>query len=253
MPNLRALDSLRVVLVAPRNPLNIGAVARAMSNFGFSQLRVVNPYEVAFRDARSAVGASPVLVNAKEFATVAEAVADCAIVVGTTAIRHRQLQQPLKIDSLYYDGKLYINYPKRPYYNEGNVWHVPLPNAAKNSIHTITIVYHGNPRIAVNPPWNGGWTFTKDAMGRPWMTVTCQGLGASVWYPCKDHQSDKPDSALDAKCRGRGSRKRSFIEPATSGFLKPDYESGALAPLSGSDQAEPPRQKARAESIAKKH
>jgi len=97
MPNARALESLRVVLVAPRNPLNIGAVARAMSNFGFSELRVVNPYEVAFRDARSAVGASPVLVNAKEFGTVAEAIADCAMVVGTTAVRHRQLQQPLKI------------------------------------------------------------------------------------------------------------------------------------------------------------
>lgn len=97
MPNARALESLRVVLVAPRNPLNIGAVARAMSNFGFSELRVVNPYEVAFRDARSAVGASPVLVSAKEFGTVAEAIADCAMVVGTTAVRHRQLQQPLKI------------------------------------------------------------------------------------------------------------------------------------------------------------
>ena len=97
MPNARVLESLRVVLVAPRNPLNIGAVARAMSNFGFSELRVVNPYEVAFRGARSAVGASPVLVSAKEFGTVAEAIADCAMVVGTTAVRHRQLQQPLKI------------------------------------------------------------------------------------------------------------------------------------------------------------
>src|SRR5215813_14454076 len=97
MLNAASLDSLRVVLVAPRNPLNIGAVARAMSNFGFTQLRVVNPYEIAFRDARSAVGASPVLVNAREFATVAEAIADCVMVVGTTAIRHRQLQQPVKL------------------------------------------------------------------------------------------------------------------------------------------------------------
>jgi aminopeptidase N len=104
------------------------------------------------------------------------------------------LQQPLKIDSLYYDGRVYINYPQKPYYNEGNVWHVPLPKTAKNSVHSITIVYHGNPRIARNPPWDGGWIFTKDAMGRPWMTVACQGLGASVWYPCKDHQSDEPDN-----------------------------------------------------------
>ena len=89
-------DNLRVVLVAPRNPLNIGAAARAMSNFGFSQLRVVNPYEVAFREARSAVGASPLMQAAKEFKSVAEAIADCALAVGTTAIRHRQLQQPWK-------------------------------------------------------------------------------------------------------------------------------------------------------------
>jgi TrmH family RNA methyltransferase len=90
-------ENLRVVLVAPRNPLNIGAAARAMSNFGFMDLRVVNPYEVAFRDAKSAVGASPVLLNAKEFSSVADAVADCALVLGTTAIRHRQLQQPMRI------------------------------------------------------------------------------------------------------------------------------------------------------------
>ncbi|MGH9657433.1 MAG: TrmH family RNA methyltransferase, partial [Bryobacteraceae bacterium] len=60
---------LRVVLVAPRNPLNIGAAARALSNFGFDRLRVVNPYAVAFREARSAVGAGPVLAAAEEFAT----------------------------------------------------------------------------------------------------------------------------------------------------------------------------------------
>jgi hypothetical protein len=104
------------------------------------------------------------------------------------------LQQPLKIDTIYYDGKLYINYPRKPYYNEGNVWHVPLPKAPKNSVHSISIIYHGNPRIAKNPPWDGGWIFTKDGEGRPWMTVACQGLGASVWYPCKDHQSDEPDN-----------------------------------------------------------
>lgn len=90
-------DRLRVVLVAPRNPLNIGAAARAMSNFGFSQLRVVNPYEVAYRDAKSAVGASPVLASSQEFATLGEAIADCSLVVGTTAVKHRQLQQPLKV------------------------------------------------------------------------------------------------------------------------------------------------------------
>lgn len=90
------LDHLRVVLVETRNPLNIGAAARAMSNFGFLRLRVVHPYEVAFREARSAVGAAPLLKAAEEFANVAEAVADCALVVGTTAVQHRELQHPLR-------------------------------------------------------------------------------------------------------------------------------------------------------------
>ena len=89
-------ERLRVVLVSPRNPLNIGAAARAMSNFGFSRLRVVNPYEVAFREARSAVGAASVLETAEEYMTVAEATADCTLVVGTTAVGRRELQQPLR-------------------------------------------------------------------------------------------------------------------------------------------------------------
>ncbi|MGA3102959.1 MAG: RNA methyltransferase [Terriglobales bacterium] len=92
---LSDLDSLRVVLVATRNPLNIGAVARAMSNFGALQLRVVNPYEKAFREARSAVGASALLAKAEEFDNVGEAVADCKLVVGTTAADERDLQHRL--------------------------------------------------------------------------------------------------------------------------------------------------------------
>jgi tRNA/rRNA methyltransferase len=87
--------NLRVVLVSVRNPLNIGAAARAMSNFGFSCLRVVNPYPVAFREARSAVHASHVLDQAQEYGTVAEAIADCSLVVGTTAAGKRELNHPL--------------------------------------------------------------------------------------------------------------------------------------------------------------
>ena len=72
-------DCLKVVLVNARNPLNIGAAARAMSNFGFLQMRVVNPYDAGFREARSAVGASSVLADAEQCATVADAVADCEL------------------------------------------------------------------------------------------------------------------------------------------------------------------------------
>ena len=98
MPSLQSASfgNLRVVLVTPRNPLNIGAVARAMSNFGFSRLRVVNPYDPAFREARSAMGASELLARAEEFAAVADAVADCTLVVGTTAIGNRVPPQPVR-------------------------------------------------------------------------------------------------------------------------------------------------------------
>lgn len=90
------LDRLRIVLVGTRNPLNLGAAVRAMSNFGFSRLRVVNPYGAAFREARSAVGAAELLAHAEEYKSVAEAVADCAVVVGTTAAHRRTLQHPLR-------------------------------------------------------------------------------------------------------------------------------------------------------------
>jgi TrmH family RNA methyltransferase len=83
------------VLVEPRNPLNIGAVARAMSNFGFTGLFLVNPYEAAFREARSAVRAHYILEQAQVCGSLAEAVADSKLVVGTTAVGHRDLHVPL--------------------------------------------------------------------------------------------------------------------------------------------------------------
>jgi TrmH family RNA methyltransferase len=83
------------VLCQPRNPLNIGAAARAVSNFGFRHLRVVDPYDPAFREAVSAVGGAPVLQAAELLENVADAVRDCTLVVGTTAVGHRELQHPL--------------------------------------------------------------------------------------------------------------------------------------------------------------
>jgi aminopeptidase N len=72
---------------------------------------------------------------------------------------------------------------------------MPVPVIySKNAVDSLTIYYHGKPREAINPPWDGGWIWKKDDKGRPWMSVACQGLGASVWYPCKDHQSDEPDN-----------------------------------------------------------
>jgi len=97
-------DNLRVVLVATRNPLNIGAAARAMRNFGFRHLRLVNPYAVAYQEARSAVHATEILKSAKEFSTLSAAIADCNLVVGTTSLGHRELQHPLR--SIEYGGRL---------------------------------------------------------------------------------------------------------------------------------------------------
>src|ERR1700751_2327038 len=91
---------LAVVLVGARNPSNIGAAARAMQDFGFSDLRFVNDYAAPFEAAqleetKSAVGAANVMRNARAFPSVADALADCTLSVGTTAIGGRQLSRPV--------------------------------------------------------------------------------------------------------------------------------------------------------------
>lgn len=95
---------LAIVLVSPRNPLNIGAAARAMSNFGFLDLRLVQPYDVAWKEAKSAVGAAKVLEDARVYDTVGEAIADCALVVGTASLGHREPTHPIR--RLEYGGDL---------------------------------------------------------------------------------------------------------------------------------------------------
>jgi len=64
----------------------------------------------------------------------------------------------------------------------------------KGESHKISVLYGGYPKVAKNPPWDGGFSWEKDFNGNPWIGVSCQGLGASTWWPCKDHQSDEPDS-----------------------------------------------------------
>ncbi len=85
----------RVVLVRPRNPLNIGAAARAMANFGFEDLVVVRPYEPVWRETRSAVGAEAIIERARAVPDLAEAIADRTLVVGTTAGSRRNLDREL--------------------------------------------------------------------------------------------------------------------------------------------------------------
>ena len=88
-------DYIDVVLVSPRNPLNIGAAARAMANFGFRRLSVVAPYAPPWREARSAVGAPELLASAAETETLAEAVAECTLVAGTGTLTYRKPEQPV--------------------------------------------------------------------------------------------------------------------------------------------------------------
>ena len=111
------------------------------------------------------------------------------------------LQVPMNIDSVIFQGK---NLGK--IMRNGNVHYVDfgkfrfetkeaqLERNGTAQSYSITIFFSGKPREAMNPPWDGGRCFARDAQKRPWMTVACQGLGASVWYPCKDHQSDEPDN-----------------------------------------------------------
>jgi aminopeptidase N len=112
-----------------------------------------------------------------------------------SGLSHMQidLQVPLEMDSIVQDGK------QLKFQRDGNAFHVELnavdsKNPCLTCIHKLTVYYHGLPQIAKHAPWDGGFVFTEDAKGRPWMSVACEGTGASVWYPCKDYLGDEPDS-----------------------------------------------------------
>ncbi|MEO6832887.1 MAG: M1 family metallopeptidase [Chitinophagaceae bacterium] len=85
-----------------------------------------------------------------------------------------------------------------PFVREGNVYWITKPNQAYKvgGEYSIELNFQGKPRIAKNPPWDGGLIWTKDSLGKPWIAVACQGLGASVWWPCKDYQGDEPDRGM---------------------------------------------------------
>lgn len=98
------------------------------------------------------------------------------------------LQPPMHIDSVLLDGIVKVSYT-----HDGNAWYMQLPKQYKGEIHTMKVYYSGKPLVAASPPGDGGFTWEKDDLGRSWVATSCQGIGASVWYPCKDHQSDEPD------------------------------------------------------------
>ena len=114
------------------------------------------------------------------------------------------LQEPMILDSVtiasgkrsmgnkYKDDRIAINNISK----DGNAYFIVFPNQLlAKEINDLTVYYHGKPRVAKRPPWDGGLIWKKDKENRPWVSIACQGLGASVWYPCKDHQADEPDSA----------------------------------------------------------
>jgi aminopeptidase N len=104
------------------------------------------------------------------------------------------LQEPMELT------KAYIGNDPISYTREGNVYHLSiLKELKKDSTVKLALAFKGKVKTAVRPPWDGGWIFAKDKLGRPWMSVACQALGASVWYPCKDHQSDEPDLGATLK------------------------------------------------------
>jgi len=103
------------------------------------------------------------------------------------------LQEPLVMDSVLGipdgSGRSPLNLTGS-IHQDGNAYFIEIPH-----LHRIIVYYHGKPRIARRPPWDGGLVWARDHQGNPWVTIACQGLGASVWYPCKDYQGDEPDSA----------------------------------------------------------
>jgi len=101
------------------------------------------------------------------------------------------LQEPLKINKVTQDG-VELNYQR-----EGNVFYIDLV-APQNveEVKEVIVFYSGKPKIAVNPPWDGGIAWSKDTNGKPFIASSCQGLGASVWWPNKDHMYDEADNML---------------------------------------------------------
>ena len=100
-------------------------------------------------------------------------------VISAGKIMQIDLQEPMNILDIQW------NNTKLSFHRTGNAFFVDFPETQKTGItESILIHFQGNPRVATRPPWDGGWIFTRDKLGRPWMSVACQGLGASVWYPC---------------------------------------------------------------------
>ncbi|TDD74917.1 M1 family metallopeptidase [Flavobacterium caseinilyticum] len=112
-------------------------------------------------------------------------------VVEEYMIMQIDLQNPMQIFKVIQDGK------SLKYRREGNAFFVELvASQTKGAIKELTVFYGGKPKVAVNPPWDGGITWKSDTNGKPFIASSCQGLGASVWWPNKDHMYDEVENML---------------------------------------------------------
>jgi len=110
-------------------------------------------------------------------------------VTGPKAEMQIDLQQPMVLDSVVQDGQAVR------LREDGNAYFATLPKAQRvGSRRSVTVYYHGRPRVAKNPPWDGGLIWRTDSLHRLWVATAVEGLGASAWWPNKDTQADEPDS-----------------------------------------------------------
>ena len=115
-------------------------------------------------------------------------------VVASTQKIQLDLFENMQIDSIVFNSK------KLNYKREFNAVFIDFPVVlTPKSNHNLLFYYSGKPIIAKNAPWDGGFVFTKDGQGKPFIGVACQGIGASLWYPCKDSQSDEPNNGATIK------------------------------------------------------
>ena len=112
-------------------------------------------------------------------------------VIKSARLMQIDLQEPLKLLKAVQNNKA-LNFKR-----EGNVYWIELTeNQEKGKIYSLVLTYGGRPRVSTRPPWSGGITWKKDKNGLPFIASSCQGDGASLWWPCKDHMYDEPDSML---------------------------------------------------------
>lgn len=111
------------------------------------------------------------------------------------------LQEPMILDSVwvFIENQIHKTLDSKKIKKDGNAYFISFSDDFKlnpDVLYSIQVFFHGKPKVAKKAPWDGGLVWAKDSNGKPWITVACQGLGASTWFPCKDSQFDKPDSVL---------------------------------------------------------